>query len=92
MNDYLKRKIIPYKTRIFEILTSSFKNSKNVSDLSKIDKRNIKRVLLSRPNHRLGNQLLLSPIIQVIEAEFPNCRIDLLVNGNLCIQPTKKTF
>lgn len=83
MNDYLKRRINPYKTRIFEILTSSFKNSKNVSDLSKIDKRNIKRVLLSRPNHRLGNQLLLSPIIQVIEAEFPNCKIDLLVNGNL---------
>lgn len=83
MNDYLKRKLNPFKTRFFKILTSSFKNSNNISDLSKIDKNDIKRILISRPNHRLGNQLLLSPIIQIIEAEFPNCTIDLLVNGNL---------
>ena len=83
MNDYLRKKINPYKTRGFKMLTSNFKNSKNISDLSKIDKKDIKRVLISRPNHRLGNQLLISPIIQVVEAEFPNCKIDLLVNGNL---------
>lgn len=83
MKYYLKRTINLFKTQLFKIVTSGFKNSKNISDLSKIHKNDIQRILICRPNHRLGNQLLISPLIQVIEAEFPNCKIDLLVNGNL---------
>lgn len=43
----------------------------------------IKRVLICRPNHRLGNQLLLTPLVQEISETFPNCKIDLFVKGNL---------
>lgn len=43
----------------------------------------IKRILVSRPNHRLGNQLLLSPLLQELEATFPGCKIDLFVRGGL---------
>lgn len=43
----------------------------------------IKRILVSRPNHRLGNQLLLMPLIEELEATFPGCKIDLFVRGGL---------
>ncbi len=43
----------------------------------------IKRILISRPNHRLGNQLLLTPLVQELEATFPGCKIDLFVRGGL---------
>lgn len=78
-----KRIVNPIKTRFFKLLTSSFKNSKGVDLLPTIHKKKISRVLITRPNHRLGNQLLLSPLIQTIESEFPYSKIDLLINGNL---------
>lgn len=43
----------------------------------------IKRVLLCRPNSRLGNQLLVTPLVQDITALFPGCKIDLFVRGSL---------
>lgn len=46
-----------------------------------IDPKLVKRVLISRPNHRLGNQLLLTPLIQEITAVFPGCEITLFVKG-----------
>lgn len=42
-----------------------------------------KNVLICRPNHRLGNLLLLTPLVQEISTTFPNCKIDLFVRGNL---------
>jgi len=42
------------------------------------------KVLIVRPNHRLGNQLMLSPLIQELEQQFPNVEIDLFVKGGLC--------
>ncbi|MDC6390582.1 glycosyltransferase family 9 protein [Maribacter sp. PR1] len=46
----------------------------------------IKRILICRPNHRLGNLLLLSPLVQELESIFPNSEIDLLVNHSCAIQ------
>lgn len=46
----------------------------------------IKRILICRPNHRLGNLLLLSPLVQELESTFPNSEIDLLVNHSCAIQ------
>ncbi|MFP9112936.1 glycosyltransferase family 9 protein [Flavobacterium sp. RHBU_3] len=43
----------------------------------------IKRILVSRPNHRLGNQLLLTPLVEELENTFPGCTIDLFVRGGL---------
>ena len=42
-----------------------------------------KNVLISRPNHRLGNLLLVTPLVQEINSVFPNCKIDLFIKGNL---------
>lgn len=41
------------------------------------------RILICRPNHRLGNLLLLTPIIQELSDTFPGCKIDLFVKGKL---------
>lgn len=42
-----------------------------------------KRILVVRPNSRLGNQLMLTPLLQEIETMLPDCKIDLFVRGNL---------
>ncbi|WP_235841586.1 glycosyltransferase family 9 protein [Confluentibacter sediminis] len=51
-----------------------------VGDLNLVD---IKKVLIIRPNHRLGNQLLLTPIVQEVINTFPNGEIDLFVKGGV---------
>lgn len=38
----------------------------------------IHRVLVCRPNHRLGNTVLLSPLIEEIEALYPGAEIDIV--------------
>jgi heptosyltransferase-3 len=46
-----------------------------------VSPKKIKRILVSRPNHRLGNQLLMTPLIQELEQTFPEAKIDLFVKG-----------
>lgn len=77
------KKLNPIKTKVFNFFTGFFKNSKKIGQLQNVPKDSKIRVLISRPNHRLGNQLLISPLIQEVKNEFPNCKIDLVVNGNL---------
>ncbi len=40
----------------------------------------IHRILVCRPNHRLGNSVLISPLIQEIERLYPGAEIDLLAS------------
>lgn len=42
-----------------------------------------KRILIVRPNNRLGNLLLITPLIQELENTFPLCKIDIFVRGGL---------
>ncbi|MES2241081.1 MAG: glycosyltransferase family 9 protein [Bacteroidota bacterium] len=78
-----KSKINQLRRKITHSLTKnvgSNKLYKNHDSNSKID---FKNVLISRPNHRLGNLLLITPLVQEINATFPNCKIDLFVKGGL---------
>lgn len=43
--------------------------------------KTIFRILVLRPNHRLGNVLMLTPLISEIECTFPGAEIDVLVAG-----------
>ncbi len=43
----------------------------------------IKRVLVCRPNHRLGNLLLITPLLQELSATFPDAKLDLFVKGTI---------
>jgi len=42
-----------------------------------------KRILINRPNGRLGNLLLITPLVKEVSETFPNSKIDLFVKGNL---------
>lgn len=57
--------------------------SNTINNLNYSDTKKVKRVLIVRPNHRLGNQLLMTPLITEVSEIFPNCRMDLFVKGNL---------
>ncbi|MGV3460756.1 MAG: glycosyltransferase family 9 protein [Flavobacterium sp.] len=46
-------------------------------------KPELKKVLISRPNNRLGNLLLITPLVQEITSFCPDCTVDLFVRGNL---------
>lgn len=65
-----------------ESLTESIGSRSN--DLHWIE--NPKRILVVRPNHRLGNQLLLTPLVAELQALFPNAKIDLWVRGHAARQ------
>lgn len=71
------------KGKAFRYFTGSFKNKKGKTISNNDD---VKRILICRPNHRLGNLLLLSPLVQELESTFPNSEIDLLVNQSCAIQ------
>lgn len=57
-------------------------NSTNIN-FNYSDTYKVKTVLIVRPNHKLGNQLLMTPLITEVSEIFPNCKIDLFVKGNL---------
>ena len=46
----------------------------------------IKRVLIVRPNQRLGNLLMVTPIVQVLTRFNPDCEIDIIVKGKMAQQ------
>ena len=56
---------------------------KDFSNYSDIDPLAVKKVLISRPNHRLGNQILITSLVQEVEHYFPNAKIDLFVKGGV---------
>ncbi|NEV93607.1 glycosyltransferase family 9 protein [Psychroflexus sp. YR1-1] len=51
--------------------------------ISLINPDEIRRILITRPNHRLGNQLLIMPLIKEVHQQFPEAKIDLFLKGNL---------
>ena len=64
-------------------LTKNIGNSYSIPKIDPNSKIEIKNILISRPNHRLGNQLLLTPLVQEVINTFPDCKIDLFVKGGV---------
>ena len=44
-----------------------------------IDPETVRRLLIVRPNYRIGNMLFLTPLINAIGAKMPQAEVDLLV-------------
>lgn len=42
----------------------------------------VRRILVCRPNHRLGNLLLLTPLLQEIEQRLPGAQVDIVAAGS----------
>lgn len=74
-----------YRRKVMHFITKNIGSSQTEPKFDKNTKIEIKKVLIVRPNHRLGNQLLLTPIVQEVINTFPNCEIDLFVKGGVAV-------
>lgn len=75
-----KKSINIFRKKATRLVTSGLLDEQNIS---LDDQEKIKRILITRPNHRLGNQLLITPLIKEAHARFPDAKIDLFLKGNL---------
>lgn len=78
----IPKKINVGRRWLMRALTSNVGTSHAISKRDQTIGIGIKRILISRPNARLGNLLLIAPLVQDVAATFPNCKIDLFVKGN----------
>lgn len=76
-------KVNVFRRILTRSLTKNIGSSNFDQNIDPTEKIAIKRVLISRPNHRLGNLLLITPLVQEVTATFPECKIDLFVKGGL---------
>ncbi|AWK04365.1 ADP-heptose--LPS heptosyltransferase [Flavobacterium crocinum] len=74
------KKVNAFRRSLMRNLTKNIGNS-NVSNTGSIDKSKIKKVLICRPNGRLGNMLLITPLVEEVTKTFPGCKIDVFVKG-----------
>jgi ADP-heptose:LPS heptosyltransferase len=77
------KKINSLRREVMRGITKNIGSSATNPNMRLKNKSEIKRVLICRPNHRLGNLLLTTPLVQEVAATFPDCKIDLFVKGNL---------
>jgi heptosyltransferase-3 len=76
-------KVNVFRRGLMRNLTKNIGKPKSESGIVLVDRTEIKRVLICRPNARLGNLLLITPLVQEVKEAFPNCKIDLFVKGPL---------
>jgi heptosyltransferase III len=73
--------------RIRRFITTALTRNIGKSERNRISgpvgKAEIKRILIVRPNHRLGNQLMVTPLVQELSTTFPDAVIDVFVKGGL---------
>jgi len=48
-----------------------------------LDKNKIKKIVIIRPNYRIGNLIFLTPLINQLNTELPNTKIDLIIGMKL---------
>jgi len=86
-----KRDINNYRRRIMRRITKNIGSAYSEPKKGDISISEIKHVLIIRPNHRLGNQLLLTPLVQEVINTFEGCKIDLFVKGGVA-HPVFKNY
>ena len=79
----MSKSINYYRRRITRYLTSTLIKTKNEIPVAWPEGFEFKKILISRPNHRLGNLLLITPILEEIAINYPNCKVDIFAKGGL---------
>ena len=77
------KKVNVVRRNIMRSLTRNIGVTNLEKDFKLKEKPEIKRILIIRPNKRLGNLLLITPLLQEVNEAFPNCKIDIFVRGGL---------
>lgn len=78
-----KQSINRIRRQLMHKITKSIGSSYAEPNIKPGQKIEIIKVLIIRPNHRLGNQLLLTSLVQEVINTFPDCEIDLFVKGGV---------
>lgn len=81
---FIKR-INKVRRNLLRGITRNIGNADTLKGVGHIKNEEIKKVLICRPNHRLGNMLLITPLVQEVSDTFPDCKIDLFVKGNAAL-------
>lgn len=75
------KKINKFRKKITQALTQGIGQTE--TEPLEISPEKIKTILVIRPNHRLGNLLLITPLLQELENNFPQAKIDVFLKGGL---------
>ncbi|HZW62559.1 MAG TPA: glycosyltransferase family 9 protein [Flavobacteriaceae bacterium] len=76
-------KINKYRRRVMQKLTENVGAKHRLTKMQIKEKAEIKNILLIRPNHRLGNLLMLTPLLQEIETVFPAAKVNVFIKGTI---------
>jgi ADP-heptose:LPS heptosyltransferase len=79
----MSKSINYYRRRITRYLTNTLIKTKKEIPVDLPEGFEFKTILISRPNHRLGNLLLITPILEEIAINYPNCKVDIFAKGGL---------
>ncbi|MEN2489331.1 glycosyltransferase family 9 protein [Flavobacterium sp. B11] len=79
----IPKKVNAFRRTAMRFLTKNIGSSPKFSDKFIQDPKAVKRILICRPNARLGNLLLITPLVKEINSIFPDAQIDFFVKGGL---------
>ena len=74
---------------IMPVITSKI-GKNHLKKINRKDKIEIRKILICRPNQRLGNILLLTPLIQEVVSLFPDAKIEIIVKGKVALPILKE--
>lgn len=74
-------KVNVFKRQIIRSLSRNFGTNSYIPSATQA--ASIQRILIVRPNHRLGNILLITPLVEEILTHFPDAMIDFFVKGKI---------
>ena len=59
-----------------------FPSQGNLVGVGSLPRHGIQRILVCRPNHRLGNTVLMTPLMCELERHYPGAEVDVLASGH----------
>lgn len=79
----LLKKINRYRKAAMKLVTKNLGRTQLNGKMNVSVHGKISRLLICRPNHRLGNLLLITPLLQEVMETLPHAKVDLFVKGGL---------
>ena len=75
-----KQRVNKLRRKVMRLLTRNIGQNTVPNSFST---ESVKRILVSRPNSRLGNMLMVTPLLQEVSKTFPNAKVDLFVRSRI---------
>lgn len=79
----LIKRINTYRKVMMKLVTRNLGRTQLNGNGNTSSRVRISRLLICRPNHRLGNLLLITPLLQEVMEVLPDAKVDLFVKGGL---------